>query len=95
HMRDMVRQSALDYMQLIRIIRSWDGKRKWMLDLDGDGKAEEVDVDGDGVTDIAGDFDGDGIVDFGSGVADLRDGWVARRHHGDHPRRPRSPRSTR
>ncbi len=66
HMRDMVRQSALDYMQLIRIIRSWDGKRKWMLDLDGDGKAEEVDVDGDGVTDLAGDFDGDGAVDIGA-----------------------------
>lgn len=66
HMRDMVRQSALDYMQLIRIIRTWDGKTLWKFDLDGDGTAENVDVDGDGDFDLAGDFDGDGIVDIGS-----------------------------
>ncbi len=65
HMRDMVRQSALDYMQLIRIIRTWDGKTKWRFDLDGDGTPEEVDVDGDGDTDLAGDFDGDGVLDVG------------------------------
>ncbi|MFO0633481.1 MAG: hypothetical protein U0168_11585 [Nannocystaceae bacterium] len=66
HMRDMVRQSALDYMQLIRIIRSWDGKKTWELDLDGDGKTEPADINGDGKPDLAGDFDGDGIVDIGS-----------------------------
>jgi len=65
HMRDMVRQSALDYMQLIRVIRTWDGKTQWRWDTDGDGKAEPVDIDGDGDIDLAGDFDGDGIVDIG------------------------------
>ncbi|HWB80749.1 MAG TPA: hypothetical protein VG755_37560 [Nannocystaceae bacterium] len=65
HMRDMVRQSALDYMHLIRIIRSWDGKKQWEMDLDGDGKFDKIDVNNDGVIDLAGDFDGDGIVDIG------------------------------
>lgn len=65
HMRDMVRQSALDYMQLIRIVRSWDGKKLWEFDTDGDGKPEKVDINGDGKPDLAGDFDGDGILDVG------------------------------
>lgn len=65
HMRDMVRQSAVDYMQLIRIIRTWDGRTQWRWDRDGDGEAEPIDIDGDGDIDLAGDFDGDGIVDIG------------------------------
>ena len=52
HTRDMMRQSALDYMQLIRILRSFDGSRRWNFDLDGDGQPE-----------LAGDFDGDGVLD--------------------------------
>ncbi|MBL4688925.1 MAG: hypothetical protein JKY37_30320 [Nannocystaceae bacterium] len=55
HTRDMVRQSALDYMQLIRIVRSWDGVKTWPYDVNQDGK-----------DDLAGDFDGDGYVDIGS-----------------------------
>jgi hypothetical protein len=54
HTRDMVRQSALDYMQLVRILRSFDGVRRGKIDLDGDGQPE-----------LAGDFDGDGVVDLG------------------------------
>ena len=49
----MVRQTALAYMQLIRVIRSWDGTRKWKFDVNEDGEPE-----------LAGDFDGDGKVDF-------------------------------
>ena len=56
HTRDMVRQSALDYMHLIRILRTWDGKALWDLDINNDGIKN----------DIAGDFDGDGKVDIGA-----------------------------
>ncbi|MEZ4444602.1 MAG: hypothetical protein R3B72_36345 [Polyangiaceae bacterium] len=53
HTRDMVRQFALDYMQLIRVIRSFDGVNRW-----------EHDVNGDGVNELAGDFDADGVLDI-------------------------------
>lgn len=59
HTRDMVRQSALDYMQLARLFASFDGTRRWQFDLDGDGQKE-----------LAGDFDADGAVDAG-GSAEL------------------------
>lgn len=58
HTRDVVRQFALDYMQLIRILRTWDGTKTWNLDTDGDGQPD--------LTGPAGDFDGDGQVDVGS-----------------------------
>ena len=51
HTRDMVRQCALDHMQLIRILRAFDGQRTWRPEA-----AEEG---------VAGDFDGDGVVDVG------------------------------
>lgn len=53
HTRDVVRQCTLDHMQLIRILRSFDG-----VTLDQD-------RDGDGRAELAGDFDGDGKVDIG------------------------------
>ena len=53
HTRDVVRQTAVDYMQLIRILRSYDGEKTWAL--------------GPGA--IAGDFDGDGAVDVGGASA--------------------------
>ena len=55
HTRDVVRQCGLDYMQLVRIMRSWDGTKRWGFDMDGDGEHE-----------LAGDFDGDGVVDIGA-----------------------------
>ena len=53
HTRDVVRQSALDTIQLLRILRTYDGKRMGQ------------DYDGDGVPELAGDFDADGVVDIG------------------------------
>lgn len=51
HTRDMMRQSALDYMQLIKIVRTWDGQKQWPFEL--------------GSATLGGDFDGDGIIDIG------------------------------
>lgn len=55
HTRDVLRQTAVDYMQLARVLRSFDGKATWDNDCNGDGKGG----------DLAGDFDGDGVVDIG------------------------------
>lgn len=57
HTRDMVRQFVLDTMQVVRVLRGFDGARSWSLDIDDDGVP---DLDG-----LAGDFDGDGILDVG------------------------------
>ncbi|MFO0722691.1 MAG: hypothetical protein U1E65_02830 [Myxococcota bacterium] len=54
HTRDVVRQFALDYMSLIRVVRSFDGARHWRFALGGDGQPG-----------LAGDFDGDGVIDIG------------------------------
>ena len=61
HTRDVVRQTAVDYMQVMRILRAFDGKRTWAFDANHDGA-----VDG---KDLAGDFDGDGKVDVGGADA--------------------------
>ncbi len=54
HTRDQVRQCTLDYMQLVRILRSF-GDQKWRWDMNGDGVEN----------DLAGDFNGDGQIDIG------------------------------
>ena len=54
HTRDIVRQTAVDIMQAVRTLRSFDGKRTWKYDAKGTGKP-----------DLAGDLDGDGVVDVG------------------------------
>ena len=56
HTRDVVRQSTVDYMQLIRILRTFDGSTKWEFDTNNNGKTDD---------DYAGDFDGDGKPDIG------------------------------
>ena len=53
HTRDNVRQGILDGMQLLKILRTYDGH------------VGNTDFNGDGKLDIAGDFDGDGQVDAG------------------------------
>lgn len=53
HTRDVVRQCALDHMQIVRILRQFDGVQPWF------------DLDGDGMPELAGDFDADGQIDIG------------------------------
>ena len=57
HTRDNVRQSALDWMRLIQIVKAFDGERPWNLP--------------GALGTLAGDFDGDGKVDFGGPTAGL------------------------
>lgn len=76
HTRDTLRQSTVDWMQAIRIIRSWDDHpdypdgRDWIPgEITGDGPRDTLtfdgDVDGDGTIDREGDFDGNGVPDLG------------------------------
>ncbi|PZR16140.1 MAG: hypothetical protein DI536_07570 [Archangium gephyra] len=54
HTREVVKQSALDYMQLVRVLRGFDGVQRSAYDANQDGQK-----------DLAGDFDGDGQIDIG------------------------------
>ncbi len=60
HTRDGVRQTVVDGMQLIRVLKSFDGKTRSGQDYNGDGNPND---------DLAGDFNGDGIVDLGGPAA--------------------------
>jgi hypothetical protein len=51
--RDAIRQGVLDGLQLLRALRSFDGR------------IGKQDFTGDGAPDVAGDFDGDGVPDVG------------------------------
>jgi hypothetical protein len=53
HTRDVVRQSIIDHMAFIRLMRQFDGTKKWS------------DVGVSGLSGIAGDWNGDGVVDLG------------------------------
>jgi hypothetical protein len=53
HTRDVVRQTVLDNLRLVQVLRAF-----------GHGTMP-VDVDGDGDLELAGDFDGDGVADLG------------------------------
>ena len=68
HTRDGVRQSVLDHIQLVRIMRAW-GTAAASMQCRNDGDQEQpvrvCDVNDDGTEEVAGDFDGDGIVDAG------------------------------
>ncbi len=72
HTRDVVRQSLLDHIQAIRILRHFgrDGRRFVPGEIDPKGTQEEPfvftgDIDGDGEVELAGDFDADGRPDVG------------------------------
>ncbi|MBZ0121195.1 MAG: hypothetical protein K8H88_29640, partial [Sandaracinaceae bacterium] len=75
HTRDTLRQSTLDILQALRIVRSFQGapgqpdNRPWdpgsVIDPDGDPIEFTGDVNGDGAADLAGDFDGNGVPDLG------------------------------
>jgi hypothetical protein len=55
HSRDTVKQTAFDVLRLVRVLRSFDGVKKWKFDVNKNGQED----------DLAGDFDGDGKVDLG------------------------------
>lgn len=57
HTRDVLRQSVIDFMQLVRVVRGFDGTRTWKYDANADGQR-----------DLAGDFNGDGVLDVGGGA---------------------------
>jgi hypothetical protein len=73
HTRDGVRQSILDHLQLVRIMRQWGQAEAGMTCRNDAEPADRVivpcDTDGDGELNLAGDFNNDGVVDVGGSDA--------------------------
>lgn len=68
HTRDAVRQSVLDHIQLVRLLRAFGTAQGQMLCRDDGDKTTPVrpcDVNRDGVLEVMGDFDGNGVPDVG------------------------------
>lgn len=73
HTRDILRQTVVDHMHFARMLRSWDGEKRFPAEPDTNDAFVRAagsivagfDADGDGQPEIAGDFNGDGIVDLG------------------------------
>lgn len=68
HTRDSVRQTIIDEMQAIRMLRSFDGRTarpRTLTTREGEVVAFDGDYNRDGRPDIAGDFDGNGTPDLG------------------------------
>jgi hypothetical protein len=68
HTRDAVRQSVLDHIQLVRIMRSFGSGAGVMAcrdDSDPERPVRACDFDGDGNKALNGDFDGNGVIDTG------------------------------
>lgn len=68
HTRDSVRQTIIDEMQAVRVLRSFDGRRavaRTLMPRTGNAASFTGDMDGNGQADIAGDFDGNGTPDLG------------------------------
>jgi hypothetical protein len=76
HTRDGVRQSVLDHIQLVRIMRAFGTEQGQMLCRTratgwGEPATEPCDTHGDGTTNVFGDFDGDGKPDIGGPSAHI------------------------
>lgn len=63
HTRDIVRQSVIDWIQLIRVFHAF-------------GTYDMGDVNGDGKSEVAGDFNGDGIPDVGGPEYPTQSWWT-------------------
>ncbi len=76
HSRDNFRQSTVDQLQLVRLLRTFDGKTRF--DEVDEASPFVVarrdiiagfDANADGTNELLGDFNGDGVVDFGGDVS--------------------------